>query len=196
MSRSFLMALLALDLLVMGGAGFIVWDRVRKKSEVPSEHSSQVPQSMIPAPSSPTAATAPAQSAAPSTSAAPSAAIATSSATAALQEPSDQGPAPAERAKPAAKGPPRKMLFRYNDVAARRVSIVGDFNQWSPKLMRKDSYGQWSITLSIAPGEYTYNFIVDGRMIRDPNNKRVRQGAQKIPSSLLSVGSGAKGGKK
>ncbi len=184
------MALLALDLLVMGGAGFIVWDRLQKKSEARSEHAAQIPKALEPAP------TSPAQTGAVATATATAASIAASSTTAALQEPADQGPAPAERAKPAAKGPPRKILFRYNDVAARRVSIVGDFNQWSPKLMRKDSYGQWAITLSIAPGEYTYNFIVDGRMIRDPNNKRVRQGAQKIPSSLLSVGSGAKGGKK
>ncbi len=177
MSRGSLMMLLILDLLVMGGAGFIIWDRVKKKNEVPPP--------VVAAPvSMPAALSAPVQEPAQIQPAEP----------AATPAPVTKEPAPAAetQAKPAPKGPPRKILFKYNDVAARRVSIVGDFNQWSPKLMKKDAYGHWVITLSIAPGDYSYNFIVDGRMIRDPNNKRVKQSSQKIPSSFLSVGSGKK----
>ncbi len=190
MTRGFLMALLALDLLVMGGAGYIVWDRIKKKSDAHPEAALQMrgnPEQSPALPAQQPAATA-------------ATAVSPSSVSAAAPAPVEEPAPETEPAKPAAKdgpesrpkGPPRKMLFRYNDVAAKRVSIVGDFNQWSPKLMKKDPYGHWVITLSIPPGDYSYNFIVDGRMIRDPNNKRVKQSSQKIPSSLLSVSSGKK----
>ena len=37
------------------------------------------------------------------------------------------------------------------------------------------------------PGEYAYNFIVDGKMIRDPSNRDSTDAGRKIPSSLLKV---------
>lgn len=81
----------------------------------------------------------------------------------------------------------RKILFQYRDSIPKRVSIVGKFNQWSPQLMKKNDQHQWSITLQISPGKYAYNFIVDGKMIRDPSNKKSIQAGQKIASSLLSI---------
>jgi hypothetical protein len=81
----------------------------------------------------------------------------------------------------------KEVSFHYRDAIPKRVSIVGDFNQWSPQLMKKDKNHNWTVTLEIEPGEYAYNFIVDGRMIRDPSNSKTKKAGQKIPSSLLMV---------
>ena len=64
---------------------------------------------------------------------------------------------------------------------------MGDFNQWSPQLMKKDQNHNWTITLTLQPGEYAYNFIIDGKIIRDPSNRKIKKANQKILSSLLIV---------
>lgn len=81
----------------------------------------------------------------------------------------------------------RKVFFQYRDSVPKKVSIIGDFNQWVPQLMSKGTAHLWTISMDLPTGEYAYNFIVDGRIIRDPNNKKNRQANQKIPSSILVV---------
>ena len=53
-----------------------------------------------------------------------------------------------------------------------RVEITGSFNNWTPSPFVKEDNHVWEITLTLVPGEYTYNFLVDGKPIRDPNNPR------------------------
>ena len=53
--------------------------------------------------------------------------------------------------------------------------------------MKKDKNSNWSITVPLKVGEYAYNFIVDGKLIRDPSNRKTKKTNQKIPSSLLVV---------
>jgi hypothetical protein len=55
--------------------------------------------------------------------------------------------------------------------AASRVTIVGDFNRWSPTAtpMRRTTAGLWSIDLPLAAGRHTYAFVVDGVLVPDPN---------------------------
>lgn len=106
----------------------------------------------------------------------------------ALPEPVDTGtgwptssipsPAPAPAPAPAPPPPPaagprkRNVLFSYRSSRPQKVDLVGSFNDWSPAPMAKGENHTWSITLSLDPGEYTYNFLVDGRPVRDPNNPR------------------------
>jgi len=53
---------------------------------------------------------------------------------------------------------------------ARQVFLVGDFNQWKPNARRmiKTRDGTFRAKLKLAPGEYEYKFIIDGRWQTDP----------------------------
>ena len=168
MGRGFLMALLALDLLVMGASGYVLWDRVKKNASPPP--APIVVQPPMPAPAPEPAAKLPGE------------------------KPEDSGleeaaPEPTAKAKSRKhEGKPKKISFHYRDPSAKRVSIVGEFNQWSPQLMKKDAEQRWGITLNLKPGEYAYNFMVDGKLIRDPAQKKsTKRPGQKIPASVLQV---------
>jgi 1,4-alpha-glucan branching enzyme len=64
---------------------------------------------------------------------------------------------------------------------------VGDFNDWIPQIMAKDASGMWTIALKIVPGGYAYNFIIDGRPVRDFNNPRTKDTGRGFVSSFLEV---------
>ena len=165
MNRGLLMALLALDLLLMAASGYIVLDRVRLHFQTAS---------VSPAPHPAPAAAPTAQPAAPPVQ------------PAAVEPPSDESAAPEEPA-PEQETPARRVLFKYRDAVPQRVSIIGDFNRWSPQLMKKDKNANWTVVFRLKPGTYAYNFVVDGKTIRDPSNRRMKPAGQKIPSSVLVV---------
>ena len=173
MNRGFLMALLALDLFVMGTSAYVLWDRIHRNfaPPVPKMLALQTPA-------------APAQPAPPVQAQAKPAATPQASKAPAERE-SAEATRPSETAREAI--PFRRILFRYRDVVPRRVTIVGTFNRWKPQAMRKDRNHLWSIVLKLRPGTYAYNFVVDGKMIRDPANRRAKKAGQKIPSSVLVV---------
>ena len=53
---------------------------------------------------------------------------------------------------------------------ARTVCIAGTFNDWNPKstTMVSAGQGQWIKDLSLRPGSYEYQYVVDGKWINDP----------------------------
>jgi hypothetical protein len=53
--------------------------------------------------------------------------------------------------------------------------------------MQKINAKQWALTVPLEPGEYAYNFVVDGRPIRDPNNPKVCDIGRGFKNSLLKV---------
>lgn len=58
-------------------------------------------------------------------------------------------------------------IFFYNPDA-RKVSITGDFNNWNFEglpLRPTGKKGLWEVTLRLKQGVYSYNFIIDGKMI-------------------------------
>jgi 1,4-alpha-glucan branching enzyme len=66
------------------------------------------------------------------------------------------------------------ILFALEAPHAESVAVTGEFINWSRDgvAMKKDAAdGLWKAVLNIDSGEYEYRFIVDGRWIRDPNNK-------------------------
>jgi alpha-amylase/alpha-mannosidase (GH57 family) len=68
---------------------------------------------------------------------------------------------------------PEGVRFVYEDGAAQFVSLVGDFNSWSPTAtpMKKTGSGSWNATVALLPGSYQYAFLVDNQRIqRDPAN--------------------------
>jgi len=76
-------------------------------------------------------------------------------------------------AAPAEKPPAPKTLsvsFALHKPDAKRVSLCGDFNGWSPTAtpMKRHDDGHWGTTVALAPGRYQYKFVVDGEWIADP----------------------------
>jgi hypothetical protein len=66
----------------------------------------------------------------------------------------------------------RKPKFVYFSSKAKKVSLIGDFNNWTEQPMRKVGKNRWEISIEIPEGVYLYNFVVDGKIILDPNNKK------------------------
>lgn len=194
MNRNFLLFLLILVLFVLGGSSILVWDRINYAAEsvltaAPEDHPEKKETQVI----APSATHAPQSAELTASNALNSSAalisekelneIAKTQLTVepAVEKPQGQG------TDQEISGPPKKVLFQYTDAFASRVTIVGDFNNWSPQLMKKNKKNNWTITMQLKPGEYLYNFIVDGKMITDPFNKRSKNAGQKTLSSLLRL---------
>lgn len=65
------------------------------------------------------------------------------------------------------------VLFVTRAPNASRVSLAGDFNDWSPEStpMIPNSNGSCFRTmLPLAPGRYRYRYVIDGNWTHDPHN--------------------------
>lgn len=104
----------------------------------------------------------------------------------AVQEPAGQ-PLPAMSAREALSGVRAESIRRLLGVRvtrsgvlfvqplgiAQRVSIAGDFNQWSEAsavMQRNTHLGVHELCLAIPPGVYKYRLVLDGRWTTDPFN--------------------------
>jgi hypothetical protein len=76
--------------------------------------------------------------------------------------------------------------------AARRVSVVGDFNGWDARtdvMTRDPASGLWSHTLALRPGRHVYAFVVDDSVwMRDPRSPEAADEDFGRPGSVLLVG--------
>jgi len=65
----------------------------------------------------------------------------------------------------------KRVRFALKAPAAEQVTLAGDFNGWDPEArpMNRSKTGLWSTTVSLAPGEYQYRFVVDGEWQNDPH---------------------------
>ena len=82
--------------------------------------------------------------------------------------------------------------FAFVDDAAHSVSLIGDFNDWSPSatpLQPGRSKGAWSTTVSLAPGRYEYAFLVDGKRWATDRFSRATHEVSGIQSSIMALGS-------
>ncbi len=80
-------------------------------------------------------------------------------------------PAAAAQAAPPAQGDGGIVLSIHAPDAAA-VSVVGDFNGWSPDAtpLVRNQDGLWSATVALPPGRQAYRFVVDGEWLEDPDN--------------------------
>jgi len=66
------------------------------------------------------------------------------------------------------------VLFRYKNPDARRVNLVGDFNDWSPTadvMTDENGDGEWTLFYPLGVGTYAYKFLIDGKnWVSDPAN--------------------------
>jgi hypothetical protein len=58
---------------------------------------------------------------------------------------------------------PVAMAFALRRPDARRVALVGDFDEWSPTAvpMTRAADGTWTTTVPLTPGRHAYAFVVD-----------------------------------
>ena len=61
------------------------------------------------------------------------------------------------------------FVFPICQCNAKRVSLSGDFNGWSPDAtpMKRYDDGHWETTVELAPGRYEYKFVRDGEWMPD-----------------------------
>lgn len=83
----------------------------------------------------------------------------------------------------------RLVRLMFDDPAARRVAVVGDFNGWQPAAtpMRRDaSSGQWETRIALPDGEHRYAIVVDNtRWVGDSVSRQAGTSGQVY--SLLHV---------
>ena len=69
---------------------------------------------------------------------------------------------------------PQGVVFNYKTEGRdKKIFLAGNFNSWNPSdpqfLMKDDDGdGTWSITVKLAPGEYQYKYVIDGKWTQDP----------------------------
>jgi hypothetical protein len=66
----------------------------------------------------------------------------------------------------------KKVEFRFRSPAANSVQLAGDFTEWekNPVDMMHSEDGTWFTVVPLAPGQYSYRFIVDGAWCDDPGS--------------------------
>lgn len=62
-----------------------------------------------------------------------------------------------------------KREFKYCNPKARKVLLAGDFTGWADRAitMKRGTNGDWTATVTLAPGRHEYRFIVDGQWVED-----------------------------
>jgi 1,4-alpha-glucan branching enzyme len=83
----------------------------------------------------------------------------------------------------------RKVTFSLTSHDAREVILMGDFNQWNPKVhpMKKNKNGVWEKVTFLFPGTYEYRYMVDGHWENDPKNKQRRTNQYGTENNLIDV---------
>jgi len=86
-------------------------------------------------------------------------------------------------------------VFRYRNSDAKKVYLVGDFNDWSPTtdpMTDDNSDGEWTLFYPLAPGSYAYKFVVDGKnWVPDPSNPLSEPDGFNGRNSILKIPAGS-----
>jgi hypothetical protein len=88
---------------------------------------------------------------------------------------------------------PHDVQFVLVAPTARKVSVVGDFNDWDSAHQAYQAEhrggGVWSVTASVPVGHHRYSFVVDDSVwVTDPTAPRVIDDDYGRPNSALVVG--------
>jgi len=68
----------------------------------------------------------------------------------------------------------RIIEFSLHAPDAERVSLAGNFNNWSQKAdPMKNGAGTWKKRIKLETGMYEYKFVVDGEWMLDPRCERI-----------------------
>lgn len=86
--------------------------------------------------------------------------------------------------------PKTKKIFTFrSDANTKVVQLKGDFNGWNPNesVLAPDGNGNFSITIKLLPGEYAYQFVIDGKESLDPINPTTKSNGIGGTNSLLKI---------
>lgn len=63
-----------------------------------------------------------------------------------------------------------KHTFAMNAPDAQEVLLAGDFTQWRESAipLKRRRNGDWEASVRLAPGIYSYRFLVDDTWVDDP----------------------------
>jgi hypothetical protein len=82
--------------------------------------------------------------------------------------------------------------FVLENARAHRISVVGDFNNWSPTaapMVRASDGVLWSVIVPILPGRHAYGFMVDDSIfVLDPRADKARDPDLGTEISVRMVG--------
>jgi 1,4-alpha-glucan branching enzyme len=72
---------------------------------------------------------------------------------------------------------------------ARHVSLLGDFNNWSPNAspMKRQPDGGWTTQIPLKHGHHRYLFLVDGVRTLDPRAQGITRDDNNQKVSLIAV---------
>src|SRR5256885_954885 len=95
----------------------------------------------------------------------------------------------------ARSGGRRAVQFVLVAPSARKVQVVGDFNDWDASheeyRAQHRGGGVWSVTAAIPEGHHRYSFVVDDSLwVADPTAARALDDDFGMPNSALIVGAG------
>lgn len=81
-------------------------------------------------------------------------------------------PATASAGATAGRDTVQVVRFVFVDPSAKRVELVGDFNEWAKgttQLTHSGAPGVWAVSVPLSPGRHEYAFIINGsRWVADP----------------------------
>ncbi len=80
-----------------------------------------------------------------------------------------------------------RLSIKFDSKTPKLVQLVGDLNNWNPANSPMTKNGnEWYTDLKLNPGQYPYQFIVDGKWQLDPGNpKKMSNGMGGFNSSLI-----------
>jgi hypothetical protein len=85
---------------------------------------------------------------------------------------SSVAPATASVGATAGRDTVQVVRFVFVDPSAKRVELVGDFNEWAKgttQLIHSGAPGVWTVSVPLSPGRHEYAFIINGsRWVADP----------------------------
>ena len=83
----------------------------------------------------------------------------------------------------------RAINFICNAPLAKAVSLVGDFNQWSPSAhpMKQMPDKAWFLAVELKHGHHRYAFLVDGILTLDPRAQGITRNDNGECVSLIPV---------
>ena len=95
-------------------------------------------------------------------------------------------------------GPPQRYSAKNFAIAvnfvccapeARRVALIGDFNDWQidSHPMKRQPDGAWMIQVALSHGHHRYLFNVDGKLRLDPRAQGVGRNESNERVSLIAV---------
>ena len=80
--------------------------------------------------------------------------------------------------------------FSIAAPGAAAVSLVGDFNQWHAGVTPLRPMGDgrtWAVDVALPPGRHVYAFVVDGKIVPDPDAPRAADDDFGVPNSVAII---------